>query len=792
MTGYPSLRSFYDALPGLITAGATLADLYREMLTVEDREMDASPEGVRRLATARTHAPSFLPIRLSELFGGLEVAHSDDYVLALVGGLRGWRMDDVLAYLLRNDHELREQVFWRVFEVEGGGEVSLATTWYGDSAWHETVVAFAADGTLDRTRVLRSALEALNRDFSSYRAGWFSRLYTALAPTPEEAAADQDLLHLTLASLVTASVSLAVKTLAAVHTAGLLDADAFVESCGPVLTGAKGAATTTVRMLSALATDPAADLGAVAEAIALGMANAHPDVQRCAVAALVRLGREDRARRDSDLLAPAVAAEMLPGTPVFDAPDGLPDLARPAAEPARPWSGDDAFERYAFLLEDPSDALELELALAWLAVTPEAGGVLGPLVKRVRKPRERERTYAPASELLLAAVRADHDFMAHEYRDDESGTIVAEEDGVDAYGTRRPLATAEQESPIPSFITRLREVAAIVQGRAPARPLLATPTDSHGWVDRDVFVDRFRAAERAGLVPLPADLAQAVLRLAPGERGDVLETFGLCEPLITDGVRIEWQAVESDSTKPSGAPEWVWWYPAIVADPATSPSISHPALIPSIPWAQYLSCATPPLETAEVAYSYPPSTLPLVAAGITMLVAAVYEATPVGEEAVLDVLSWHPGSWTPETAQLVALGMAATRREVRARAVELLIAAVPARVSVGDVAAGFAACAPACVLTRWSGSFSDAASLAAGPVVDVLTALLPHLDRRARGVGSLLTVLLDESIRLGRATSDPTLRTWLSAFTGASAAATAARSLLERHGGRQQRSAEMA
>ena len=31
---------------------------------------------------------------------------------------------------------------------------------------------------------------------------------------------------------------------------------------------------------------------------------------------------------------------------------------------------------------------------------------------------------------------------------------------------------------LPSFVTRLREVAGIVQGRASRRPLLATPTDT--------------------------------------------------------------------------------------------------------------------------------------------------------------------------------------------------------------------------------------------------------------------------------------------------------------------------
>lgn len=781
MTRYPYPRSFYDALPGLIQAGATLEDLYKEMLTVEDlREVDASPEEVRRIASVTAYLPSFLPIRLGELFGGLTVEHTDDYVLALVSGLGARAAPGLRAFLLRTDRDLREEVFWQVFEIEGGGEVSLTNvdrfTSQGDS-WQKTVLTLTADGTLDRARVLRSCLEALNRDFSSFRAGWFSRLYAALAPTPAEAAVDQDLLLLTLASSITASASLAVKMLAALHTAGLLDADAFVASCGPVVSGAKGAATAVLRVLSALAADASCDPGALAEAIALAMANAHPDVQRAAVAALARLDREDLVRRERDLLAPAVAAQLSPGlTSTASCVGGagavalapaVPGLTWREAEPTRAWTDADALERYAFLLEDPSDAVELELALAWLATARSPGDVLASLVRRVRAPGERDMTYAPVPELLLAAVSADHDFMAHKDLTSAGEPLT----------THRPEAAAEVESRIPSFITRLREVAAILQGRVPSRPLLATPTDSHGWVGSDAFAERLRQTQRAGLRPLDADLVQAVLRLAPDQRPGVLAAFGLPEPLITTTVNIGWHAIESSQTKPNGTPLCVWWNPEIIAHPGASRWLEHPALIPSslpTPHFYYLASS---LETAETALVHPASTAALIAGGISLLLAATLEATPVGEEAVLDALSWHPGAWTPETVQLVALGMAAVRPEVRSRAVEILVGVVPSRISASDAARGFAACAPACLLTRWSGSFSDAASLSGGAVVDLLTALLPRLDRRARGIGSLLTVLLDESIRLGRVTSDPTLVAWLKEFSGTSSAARAARAL---------------
>lgn len=100
------------------------------------------------------------------------------------------------------------------------------------------------------------------------------------------------------------------------------------------------------------------------------------------------------------------------------------------------------------------------------------------------------------------------------------------------------------------------------------------------------------------------------------------------------------------------------------------------------------------------------------------------------------------------------------------------------RIDAGDAAAGFEACAPACLPTRWASSLADAAQLNPGAVVDLLTALLPRLDRTTRGVGALLGVVVDESLRLHRPLTDAALAAWLSGFTGSSAAARSARSLL--------------
>jgi hypothetical protein len=233
---------------------------------------------------------------------------------------------------------------------------------------------------------------------------------------------------------------------------------------------------------------------------------------------------------------------------------------------------------------------------------------------------------------------------------------------------------------------------------------------------------------------------------------------------------------------------WVWWHPGIAPVPACAPEEADqdsPALI----WPQenedhwggerYID----PLTCAEIALIHPSSTLMLVALCIGVMNDET-SGTEVayGAECVLPALSRHPGTWTAETAQLLALGMAARRADIRAQAAELLAAAVPARIQAATAAEGFAACAPAVALNRWAGSFADAARLAPAPVVELLVALLPRLDPKMHGLSGLLTVLLDEATRRGHLPASAALTEWLQRFSGASVAAKTARALRELSG----------
>jgi hypothetical protein len=148
----------------------------------------------------------------------------------------------------------------------------------------------------------------------------------------------------------------------------------------------------------------------------------------------------------------------------------------------------------------------------------------------------------------------------------------------------------------------------------------------------------------------------------------------------------------------------------------------------------------------------------------------------------LQTLRRITGALGPVSTALLGFGLGAASVEERLQAAELLSEAVPDRLSVADLAGSLAFLVPHLVLGRLAASLGQAAAIAE-PVADavrqLLTALLPTLDRSQRDIGKLLNLLLDETMLAGTAITDPRLRDWLAGFTGSGVAAKAAHRLLD-------------
>ena len=143
-----------------------------------------------------------------------------------------------VALLLESDPELLEHEVWRLFEIEGRSDVSLAQNdKYArvEGRWADTLARLAGEGRIDRGRLLLTSLRALQRGFPQFQAGWFSRFHELLQPTAEERAALVDeYLHL-LASTIAPTVAFAVRALSAIEKASLLDGGLVLRAVTPAL-----------------------------------------------------------------------------------------------------------------------------------------------------------------------------------------------------------------------------------------------------------------------------------------------------------------------------------------------------------------------------------------------------------------------------------------------------------------------------------------------------------------------------------------------------------------------------
>lgn len=745
---YPTVRSFIPHVDDLIRQGAGLRDLHRELLTVEDADSLAPAELRTFLTIAAEHhwnTGHFLAVRLCELFGDLHgrpfhVEHDDTYVLAMVSDLHNWGLyrngvwetgGNAPAFLLRHDPELRDEVFWRIFEVEGGGEVSLANVdrfSRPDATWLSTILDLLSDGTVDRDRVTGAVTAGFSLDWSTYRVRWFRDMYRALELTDEEKAAHQGELLLALGSTVSQTVTFVVKELAALQKKGLLDSAGFLDSCSPALTGTKSAATTALRMLDRIDTSGAGEPDGtdadqiserVAERIAEALANTSDDVQRKAAAMLTARGRGDLLTRDADLLSAVVAAKVLPkaqpedpGAATSSAAPVAP-LARTRPEPLVPWTDGDAPQRLrAMFLGDP-DPAEFECALAWLVTTSDLTAVTKAW-RTVRQGGERMFRWQPAPRFIATALRDEETLaeLREQHHWEHTSLSPRLEEIVQVVHDRDPDTGDSADGKA---------------GTAPARVLLATPTDTGGVLSPADFRARWAALRSAGQVPLPEDLDLALHRVLPEHRTELAALAGaavpdeLPEPTLTTfdslGGMLDWWSDCTDTTRSTAS--------------ATS----------------------------------------LLRAGMT------WDANR-NVRSVLDRMELQPTPVTVDQATALAYGLSDLRAEYRLMATDTLVALLGGTLSVADAVDGFAQAAPECTLTRWSRCLTDAADLSPGLIRDLLTALLPRLDRKARGTAQLLGVLAEVQARLHLTVTDPALRDWLAGFTGSSKATRTAKALL--------------
>ncbi len=430
-----------------------------------------------------------------------------------------------LADLLLEERDWLETDFWRLFELDGNGEVSLANCEKynkGKQTWADALIDLSQRGVLSRERLLDSSLAALSRDFIQFRAGWFSRFYEALKPTAAEHVVRVDRYIQLLGSSIPPTVAFAVTALSLADKSQPVPAAKLVSALPPVLHArGKAVVKTALQILDTAAKREPAARSAICGVVIPALLNEAPDVQKSVFDFLDRHGdkQDEELRRKLQEVEAAVAASLKPRLSAWLGAPGrkgaaVPKIAEPAQLPSMvsridPSHAitplvdlDDLIHASGAVLEEPGDPNEIERVLDGVSrlcdqIPEDFVKRTGPLRKRALKKRGPSAT---ALERGLAMF------------------LLSWIDGCDAFDVA-PETLGHGENQYAFLFRRLKAIAGRVATRC-AMPLLSAPTHAGGWIAPSALVERWLGWEKSELGMHSHEQVLAFLRMAPEGRDD--------------------------------------------------------------------------------------------------------------------------------------------------------------------------------------------------------------------------------------------------------------------------------
>ncbi len=461
----------------------------------------------------------------------------DNYALACLNEI--WPRYDAskpqpkLVDLLLAERDWLEHAFWRLFEVDGTGEVSLANCEkYGRSedTWTAALIELSQRGILPRDRLLDASLAALARDFIQFRAGWFSRFHEALSPTPAERVARMDVYLRLLASSIPPTVAFAVNAVAIADEAAPLPAARLLGAIPPALAArGKAVVKSALQLLDKLAKREPAARRQVCLAAIPALLNEAAEAQKAVFDLLDRHGdkQDDELRAKLQELTAAVAASLKPrlaawlgqrdpGAKIQPSPAAQAGSPPPISrlDPARAIQPitdlDDLILAASAVLEEPANPMDIERVLDGISRLGDwrpndFERRTGPLRKRALKKRDDQRSGLgthPVLERALAMLML---------------SWIEDQDGF----TEKPEKLACGQNHFAFLFRRLQALGRQTRQRK-ALPLLSAPTHAGSWIEPVVLVDRWLSWQQAGATPDLHEQVLALLRLAPEARAAAL------------------------------------------------------------------------------------------------------------------------------------------------------------------------------------------------------------------------------------------------------------------------------
>jgi len=685
------------------------------------------------------------------------------YVRGMVAGLGDHAGGDILYDALLADPELLEADLWRIFEVDCSSELVNAIAWttredmahQGENRWLVALTRLAAEGRVDRQRLLDASLTALMRDFRPSMVGWYAQLHEALEPTDDERRARADAYLALLGSPAPAVVK---EGLAGLRQ--LVDhppsAELAAAAIGPLSQKQKNLAVEMLRLLEFAARDAQARPD-VLEAVAIGLGHERGDVQERALA-LLEKHADDVPRAALLPYGEVVAAQLRPRLAALTGlEEAIDRVELPSAwpEPVQPRMTVERLRGDVAALEAVASVDELIEVAALLLEGQGSGDDAERFLDGVsrlcdeRPAGFERRTAGLVKQVEGRVIEFPGRSGAHWVR------VV-----VDAWVRgRRPPSEPDVDSVLDFLGRRAIEVAARARRRN-ARPLLAFPTHAGGWIDPDVLAERVQAVGRFRNRPDAADRLQASLRAFPP----------LPELRYEPGVETqEGRAGGREYTirlfelRPSATPAGLGDLEAAVAGIGRAGATLHWSF-PS-PWGAWDALG------ARWSLTVLPS-LPQVAfAGAAMLIEETLDLAPVFHpevvlEHALDANVPLDGAWFAVAAALVT-----KTPDLQRVATDVVVASVDdGRFDAEGLgpALGWLASQGFVKVSRLAGPFRDAGRvtpLHAAQVVRAAEAFLAHLDGpAARGIQAPLEVVLEHSTLSGYRIGHPGARATLERF----------------------------
>ena len=407
---------------------------------------------------------------------------------------------------------------WRMFEVEGSGDSSLAAHdkfTAPEKSWNAMLLKAEKDGDLNRERALDLSLDALDRGFAQFRAGWHSRFHEDLQPTISERFQRKEKYAHLLGSPIPPTVTMALNALIEVSKEYPLPVQLILQNIEAPL-GAKGKSTalSALKLIDATINSNPAEVAALCGSSTIALLHRSPEVQKAALKVILKHNeRIDEPLRSQitqyvDALSPSaqkLIAEALKQSDneqtYVDATESSanyeylttvlpsPLETSPIFQPIQ--SVEELIASCVFTLEHLDNVLEIERILDAAVRLSDRSAAdfsdrLAPILKRAKA---LQKTYEFQDGVLVVL------------------NFIVKWLGGDIFEHARPTSTMSKfiERRLKSILTNIDD--------ANTLPLLSIPTYQNGFVDPSALVKRWQQWNDQKKTPSLEEQTIALLRL---------------------------------------------------------------------------------------------------------------------------------------------------------------------------------------------------------------------------------------------------------------------------------------